>query len=481
MSRYMTTPSWSSALDQLQNFLECCGVQGPSDWYNTTWIPLEKLGNTNVDSELVRATGRVLVPLVPSSCCRTSSPDCGHLPWLNDKTRSLADIRLADPSLLYSAGCEESIKNNLAWDLLVFKFILMVEILLQAVLVLVGRFLYSSTLNSVMLGRPEGSAPGWLVGPRLFKRKDRFGYLQDYDQRCQQIETGEPDEDPSNKIRWKCLSKIRCRKSDKDASSEADGTVTSGGKKILESPCLKKLKSTKCVSKLKETYAKRFKRGDNKQGKNTAYSETVESETAVDKDENESQMTDFEIEEMPISGSKRNSKKSPDGGKRMRTGGDRNNKRTSELEKTLRKRLTEDLLEIQNVYRDNRDTDVFETRTNLSSPFCRDSNNREFSKGRDPMRTIEHSKKPKRQLSVEVNDFKKRRALFENANKSMKTVSPSTHKSLSSIDLEAAGSTKSGSTRGTLGTERTVFSSGKNKNNSRPVILRNYPPLSPLD
>lgn len=78
----------------------------------------------------VQPNGQVLVPLVPSSCCRVTSPDCGHLAWLQSN-RSWTGLRPVDPSLLYTAGCAPAIARIFAIDLMLCRLLVLAVATLQ--------------------------------------------------------------------------------------------------------------------------------------------------------------------------------------------------------------------------------------------------------------------------------------------------------------------------------------------------------------
>lgn len=78
----------------------------------------------------VQPNGQVLVPLVPSSCCRVTSPDCGHLAWLQSN-RSWTGLRPVDPSLLYTAGCAPAIARIFAIDLMLCRLLVLAVAALQ--------------------------------------------------------------------------------------------------------------------------------------------------------------------------------------------------------------------------------------------------------------------------------------------------------------------------------------------------------------
>lgn len=78
----------------------------------------------------VQPNGQVLVPLVPSSCCRVMSSDCGHLAWLQ-ANRSWAGLRPVDSSLLYTDGCAPAIARIFAIDLMLCRLLVLAVAALQ--------------------------------------------------------------------------------------------------------------------------------------------------------------------------------------------------------------------------------------------------------------------------------------------------------------------------------------------------------------
>lgn len=293
---------------------------------------------------------------------------------------------------------------------------------------------------------------------------------------------------------------MKCRKSDQGSDSEGTQS-TEGRKRRFKSPCLAKLKSAKCVEKLKTSCSRKFKKNKNKEGDYVVLeSDTaVESESDVNPEGEEmtshisdiSEGTKPRRESQIVSGGRR----SPE---RMRTGGDRyiGQRPSATSGIVVRKKISGNLIDVESVFQQNDETlEVYEAEAKQLSPFStkysvdRRSNSKSPTSDGKRISVLE----PKKRVSVVVDDFKKRRELFENAGKTgsrtdsakVETVQiaipPSFPHSLNLIDLDAVESVKSLSVGGTSGTEITALSSNKNEVAPRPIVLRNYPPLSPSE
>ncbi|KAJ9574121.1 hypothetical protein L9F63_008535 [Diploptera punctata] len=134
MTQYLNDPLWKKMFDHLQSEMECCGTLSYSDWYSISWINVDYLRH---DSRTVQhysaVDGRVLPPVVPWSCCNPHVPfHCLHTP------------------------CNKRLRIQLG------------KIFLKIVTIVLARYLYTSSCNSIIFGDPSGYSYGWLIGPGDF-------------------------------------------------------------------------------------------------------------------------------------------------------------------------------------------------------------------------------------------------------------------------------------------------------------------------
>ncbi|XP_046674593.1 uncharacterized protein LOC124363386 [Homalodisca vitripennis] len=244
-SRYMDLSEWQSAVDRIQSFLECCGVEGYTDWYTSTWIPISALKiDSSLYSKVMQPNGKLLVPLVPSSCCRSQGGECGHRGWLTESNRSWSNMKAVDPSLIYTKGCKAAIWHTIYTDVLIFTILSYAFSVLMILMLLCTRYLYSSTFNSTMLGQPRGKAPGWLLGPDFGFTNWRVMNLEQYAKGCIEDEESLADvpERPKKKGIKACVANIRRRCKRKEPHSEATGTARDCSIKIQTEKNKKKKK-----------------------------------------------------------------------------------------------------------------------------------------------------------------------------------------------------------------------------------------------
>nr|CAD7202123.1 unnamed protein product [Timema douglasi] len=173
LGQYLHDVKWKSLLDTLQQELKCCGVEGPQDWRTTSWIPLDQFREESTTvSKYVEVDGRVLPPVLPWSCCNPSSDiPCLHDPLQQRHIAYLWDDRSEHIlASIHPQGCLSAILSPVNYALVATIVFNALGFVLHVIVIVMCRYLYVSTRNSVFLGDPKCTAPGWLFG------RGDFGY-----------------------------------------------------------------------------------------------------------------------------------------------------------------------------------------------------------------------------------------------------------------------------------------------------------------
>uniref|UniRef100_A0A1B6FX53 Tetraspanin n=1 Tax=Cuerna arida TaxID=1464854 RepID=A0A1B6FX53_9HEMI len=415
-SRYMETREWQAAVDRIQRFLQCCGVESYTDWYTSTWIPISALNtDPSLYSRVMKPNGKLLVPLVPSSCCRSEGGECGHQGWMTQTNRSWSDMKAVDPSLIYTKGCKAAIWRTIYTDVLIFQILNYVSDVVMLLMLTCTRFLYSSTFNSAMLGQPRGKAPGWLLGPDIGFTNWRSKNLEDYAQGCIEDEESLVDapERPRKKGIKACMANIRRRcKRTKEPHSDATGASESTHSKFrLRSPCIDKLKQ-----KISERRNKKKKRHD--EAKREVETDISEGRSDVSRYDNGAERRKSEAENYKLEIDKSASLRGSKVQKKM-SGNlvDVEGKQTTAFGTPSEVKVYEygeDTHQTSPFVRQTKDQNGEESTKQKRVTFSNQPSPRSEGGGTGPQTSIlkKHSSK-----SEKVRDFQQTRNLFENASK----------------------------------------------------------------
>ncbi|EFA09824.2 hypothetical protein TcasGA2_TC011971 [Tribolium castaneum] len=160
MSKYLKQEEWKVTIDRIQYDMQCCGAQGYREWHQIPWLGRYQV---NVKSDSVKQfheNGSWLFPVTPWSCCRLSFPmQCLHDP--------LQQVGANHQSLVADAlnteGCITKLKIPIRMAITTFIILVVLNCLVQLVLFLVVRVLYTSCRNAEIL-ETDGVAPGWIFG-----------------------------------------------------------------------------------------------------------------------------------------------------------------------------------------------------------------------------------------------------------------------------------------------------------------------------
>ncbi|KAH0811421.1 hypothetical protein GEV33_011373 [Tenebrio molitor] len=166
MSKYLKDEVWKVSIDRIQYDLQCCGAHTYKEWHEVAW--LDKY-HVNVKSESVkqfRENGTWLLPVTPWSCCRVSFPmQCLHDPLQQARSHHVwADQPSLVADSLNTDGCLGKLKVPIKSALSTFILLVVVNCIVQLLIFLVVRILYTSCRNAAILNDPEGVAPGWIFG-----------------------------------------------------------------------------------------------------------------------------------------------------------------------------------------------------------------------------------------------------------------------------------------------------------------------------
>uniref|UniRef100_A0A1B6L522 Tetraspanin n=1 Tax=Graphocephala atropunctata TaxID=36148 RepID=A0A1B6L522_9HEMI len=413
-SRYLDGSEWQAAVDRIQSFLGCCGVEGHTDWYTTTWLPASALNtDPSLYSKVLQPNGKLLVPLVPSSCCRSQGGDCGHKGWLTSTNRSWSNIKPVDPSLVYTRGCKLAIVQTISSDVLISRVFYLIICMVEVVMLVCTRYLYSSTVNSMLLGQPKGTAPGWLLGPEVGFSNWQTMCLREYAQKC--VEDEEFAVDIPDTLRKKgiknCIAKMRRRCKRKEPDSDATGTT--GTTLSRFSPCIDRLKQKiaerRRKKKNKRTLAEEAASQEETVELNSEIDDLSGDETAEDRDIKEEQSYRVQIDENVF----------------------------RRANKNVQRQMSGNLLDIEcdqkSVFNTHSGVNIYDVDTNQTSPFINQrmpENTQESQKPRKVMfidqpsprseeRGAEAQGRNLRRTSKSdgVRDFRQTRNMFENAAK----------------------------------------------------------------
>ncbi|KAL1462768.1 hypothetical protein WDU94_014577 [Cyamophila willieti] len=152
---YLLDKDWKLTLDHMQSQLKCCGANNYTDWFRTSWIPIDSLNLESTEFEkFVQPNGHVIAPFLPFSCCRSDYPGVCSLSLPTTKPPNLS---------FYSTGCVQVISTQL---LQVSDWLISLSVL-YGVLSVCGcvliHYLYTSTRNALILNKDM--SVGWLYGP----------------------------------------------------------------------------------------------------------------------------------------------------------------------------------------------------------------------------------------------------------------------------------------------------------------------------
>lgn len=174
---YLKDADWKYAIDRWQFMLQCCGVTEYKDWHRSAWIDHY---HVNIENDLIKefrlSKEHLYLPVVPWSCCRIDFPmQCFHDPIQQVTSKHLWTEQ---PNLILDSinneGCHTVLRRPIEQAISIFILITIVIIILQAILLVLLRLLYTSCKSSIILGDPEGVSPGWIFTRRgIGERKDR--------------------------------------------------------------------------------------------------------------------------------------------------------------------------------------------------------------------------------------------------------------------------------------------------------------------
>uniref|UniRef100_A0A1Y1MW09 Tetraspanin n=1 Tax=Photinus pyralis TaxID=7054 RepID=A0A1Y1MW09_PHOPY len=131
MMQYLKDSFWKRTIDELQVKMQCCGVYDYKDWYQLSWIEEQQI---HLEHQLVKelrlSPSKILLPVVPWSCCNIEYPlQCFHDPFQQMESSYLwkEEPTIVENSL-YTKGClttltkpiEEGITGFITITVLIF-------------------------------------------------------------------------------------------------------------------------------------------------------------------------------------------------------------------------------------------------------------------------------------------------------------------------------------------------------------------------
>ncbi|XP_063925097.1 photoreceptor outer segment membrane glycoprotein 2 [Zophobas morio] len=166
ISKYLKDSNWKISIDKIQYDMQCCGAKSYKEWYEVPWLDKYQI---NVKSESVkqyRENGSSLYPVTPWSCCRLGFPmQCLHDPLQQTGAHSVwADQHSLTLDSLNTEGCINKLKPPIRWSLTGFILLVVVNCIVQLLIFIVVRLLYTSCRNDAILNDADGVAPGWIFG-----------------------------------------------------------------------------------------------------------------------------------------------------------------------------------------------------------------------------------------------------------------------------------------------------------------------------
>ncbi|XP_063223185.1 tetraspanin-3 [Bacillus rossius redtenbacheri] len=166
LALYTTDLSWKANLDLAQYSLACCGVDGLHDWNGSDWLHEGTFNvNKSIEMESYQIPG-----IVPWSCCKQEyGSACLHdILQLSDWAHLWKDKPEQVEESLHSAGCVDIIIHPIAVALFLpwWWCLAPLSLCLHISMTVMAQYLYTSTANSVLLGDPISTAPGWLLHHR---------------------------------------------------------------------------------------------------------------------------------------------------------------------------------------------------------------------------------------------------------------------------------------------------------------------------
>ncbi|KAB0799666.1 hypothetical protein PPYR_07546 [Photinus pyralis] len=167
MMQYLKDSFWKRTIDELQVKMQCCGVYDYKDWYQLSWIEEQQI---HLEHQLVKelrlSPSKILLPVVPWSCCNIEYPlQCFHDPFQQMESSYLwkEEPTIVENSL-YTKGCLTTLTKPIEEGITGFITITVLIFILMIATILLSRIVYTSCRNAELLHRPTGIAPGWIFG-----------------------------------------------------------------------------------------------------------------------------------------------------------------------------------------------------------------------------------------------------------------------------------------------------------------------------
>ncbi|RZB40474.1 photoreceptor outer segment membrane glycoprotein 2 [Asbolus verrucosus] len=167
MTKYLRDNLWKITIDKIQFDLQCCGIHSYKEWHDVAWMNKYEINEKSETVKQFRSNeSHWAFPVTPWSCCRISFPmQCLHDPLQQIHAHSVwADQPGLVAESLNTEGCISKLRIPIRSALTTFILLIVINCIVQVIIFLVVRILYTSCRNAILLNDPDGVAPGWIFG-----------------------------------------------------------------------------------------------------------------------------------------------------------------------------------------------------------------------------------------------------------------------------------------------------------------------------